>query len=123
MKKVMEILEKAPVNDRNNTTDEYPPNFLVFLYRNGKKKTYIRMHPDYVSGALEDGCFTSESLDDFYDAWKYIEQGGEADEIIKIYATFIINKLSHICLTSRQQVIQAIQSRNITLMDFFITNN
>lgn len=123
---ILEKIEVAPTNEHIRDTNEQPANWIVFTVANPKdKRQYVRIHPDYVL-EVDDFRFTEECLKNFQDAWGFIVEG-EIEEsrfgAVRPYVTFILNKVAHLYLESREVVAEMIQSGELTLIDSYITNN
>lgn len=130
-KSILDIVNLQPVNKLYKETNDKAPNWLVFIFHSSKmqKRFYVRIHPYFIYDT-PNCCFTEKCLDVFHKAWEAltlnnplrVELLSNPDEG-KAYLTFLVNKISHLTLTSRDTVIFDGFRHNFYLEDVYITNN
>lgn len=122
---VLESIDIAPTNRLNKETTDHPINWIVFTVALKNKKQFVRIHPNCIFES-EDSFFNEDELDNFYDAWDFIFNGEIEEsrlEAVRPYVTFILNKVAHLYLESRESIVEKIQDEELTLIDCYITNS
>ena len=122
---VLSEIDIAPTNHLNKETTEHPVNWMVFTVRLGGKKQFVRIHPNCIFDT-EDSYFNEDELDNFYDAWNFFADGEIEEsrlEAVRPYVTFILNKVAHLYLESREAIVEKMQDGELILIDCYITNS